>query len=704
MGREIVVSPRNIPFCVRLATLAIALTLGGCSGSKSPGGQARSCRTTSDCEAGWVCDLAASECMRLCVIDTACPADQACVKGACTPVANAVCHAASDCSPASACDDPSAASCVAGRCHFGSKPVGTACAKLCVEGTATCNAAGECLGVAKACTTPPVTTCEDANSTCVTHAQIGACSEESGECSYAATRTATTAGNCVQECIDACDGITCAATNGGCQSNGHCVPIPAPAHCAYDLAADATPCFSDAYPTTKDGSCSAGVCDRCVFGTAADESRSCCSTGTQARSCLTSGTWGAWGTCSDLGACLPDTPQSQACCVTGTQTRTCAADCTWGSYGVCSAGGCAVSDTRVVNYGCSIDTQTWDNEVCGAACTWGAATPATGSLSCGAYVCSGTACLTSCNANPQCTGANVCRGGVCTSRGAVGDACDDADGDVDCAQTPATMTCVSSVCKRKTGQVCTADADGSKCQEGYCECSSNNCATRNCASLHCVACDPLNTATFTSCAAVKPNEDWNNYCAGTCNEIGGCHYQTGDDCTLNTTNCEGTQGCYYSSASVKRCAAPAVTCINCTGVATAGTSCVNVPWNEDWNAYCSIGAGYGANCNGSGACTRSNLYSCATDDDCASRHCCTSATACGTHYNTCQDGLDGAFCDSDGGCESPRTCWWKCNGSSECSPSPSSFCSACNSTYAPPTDCLLHQCWSGTGPVTCYGT
>ncbi len=63
----------------RLLSLVCPLVLVACSSGKTP--QADGCRTSDDCDAGWVCSD--SQCAKLCVVDTDCPGDQLCVGNTC---------------------------------------------------------------------------------------------------------------------------------------------------------------------------------------------------------------------------------------------------------------------------------------------------------------------------------------------------------------------------------------------------------------------------------------------------------------------------------------------------------------------------------------------------------------------------------------------------------------------------------------------
>jgi hypothetical protein len=93
------------------------------------------------------------------------------------------------------------------------------------------------------------------------------------------------------------------------------------------------------------------------------ETRVCCVTGTQSRSCRDDCTLSAWSDCSVLGECSPAAAENQACCATGNQTRTCQADCSWGGWGDCSTGECTPGE-QYCNDG-------WSYVPCQVDCIWG---------------------------------------------------------------------------------------------------------------------------------------------------------------------------------------------------------------------------------------------------------------------------------------------------------------------------------------------
>jgi hypothetical protein len=871
---------------------ATTVALAACVSAKVEGGSGR-CATTDDCDEGWICDLATRRCVELCVLDSDCLPDESCSDGVCIAVTAPECHTDADCITPGICRDPSTAHCEAGRCSYGLAPVGATCVNACVEGTATCNATGQCTGAPKVCDAPPSSRCE--GDTCVTFVQVGYCHEGLGVCVYDEVRIPTGPGTCPMECAT-CDGVVCTETHGGCQSNGHCVPTPS-GHCEYEVALDGTNCFVPTDVSTPSGHCLAGACIACSGGAQQTEdcalckgqrtrtcsdglwgawstcsneayagvcndgetqteacgaacttrSRSCgsnclwgdwgdCSTGctpdaveyrcignTQSRTCQSDCTWGEW---TGTAECLPGASSSQTCCESGTQARTCRADCTWDAFGACSVGTCtpgvidtggacgdcgterkictlqcswpltytctgegnctpeevaygggcgdcgtwtktctaqcdwpvdftctgegvcgggetriisgscgncgdkqqtclagcswpvdtvfdcidqgecAATTTRTINHACSVDqlSHIWDNQTCSASCAW--ATTGSGSESCGAYKCNAGGCPNSCTANSQCSGSNVCRAGECTTPGTPGQVCDTADGDADCAQTPATQTCSAGVCKRKTGQLCTGDADGSLCADGFCDCASNSCATKRCATLACTGCNGINTA-GTGCTSVPHEEDWNNYCAGTCNGSGGCHAQTGESCLGATTNCEAGLTCYFSSASTMVCGATTLGCVGCRGVNAGGTACVNVPDNQDWNGYCPSSASYSTDCNGLGACNYlpgqagctsdaecTTGYYCECGDltcsinRCASAPCSQCTYASSTSPYGCSYARTGAACS---GCATEPYC--ECTSSNTCLVSIGSSCEADEECATGYCECAYEYCY-----------
>ncbi len=140
--------------------------------------------------------------------DTAnpCPTGYQCVGAVCEKTADGCVVAQCNMPPASVCNGTTARTFV-GRCGASGclyDAVDQACAKGCVAGLCV----DACGGVS--CTTPPVTTCLDAN-TLRSFAQTGTCSATTGTCSYTSTDVTCPSGCEAGRCKGAnlCAGVVC---------------------------------------------------------------------------------------------------------------------------------------------------------------------------------------------------------------------------------------------------------------------------------------------------------------------------------------------------------------------------------------------------------------------------------------------------------------------------------------------------------------
>ena len=220
---------------------------------------------------------------------------------------------------------------------------------------------------------------------------------------------------------------------------------------------------------------------------------------------------------------------------------------------------------------------------------------------CAAGTCTDNRCCSqTCGICQACTGA----GGTCV---AVTSA-DDAD-----TCTGATTCNAAGVCKKKSGENCTATGD----------CATGTCTDNRCCSQTCGVCQACTGAGGT-CVAVTSADDADT-CTGanTCSASGSCGLKSGQACTPPGNCAAGT--CTDNRCCSQTCGV----CQACTG---AGGTCVAVISADDPDS-CT-----GANsCDGTGACKRKNGQACTTGTDCVSGTC--NANVCGPAVATRCAGL-----------------------------------------------------------------
>jgi len=229
-----------------IAGCALILLAGGLSGcDEQAAGAERPCSSTADCDRSWVCHRAL--CAKSCNSSGECPQGiQVCADGVCQGVPNPGCESDADCVDPHACAVAEGAACVAAACRYQPATEGSHCDDTdpCTRGD-TCTATGICQGEVLDCRSPSAI-CHD-SATLRVYTLPGLCAPDLGECRYTYLRDES-----------------CVAAAGGCTTNGRCAETPE-AHCAYDDAADGTPCDLDAaVPDEQPGLCSAGLCVECL--------------------------------------------------------------------------------------------------------------------------------------------------------------------------------------------------------------------------------------------------------------------------------------------------------------------------------------------------------------------------------------------------------------------------------------------------------
>lgn len=115
----------------------------------------------------------------------------------------------------------------------------------------------------------------------------------------------------------------------------------------------------------------------------ATEQQSCGFCGTQSRTCLASGEWGAWSSCSSTGVCSQGTTKQESCGNCGFQNYVCNETCTWDVSGSCTGEG-ECTPKAIEELDCANNQV--QQRICSDACTWSAWSD------CGEEACEGDEC------------------------------------------------------------------------------------------------------------------------------------------------------------------------------------------------------------------------------------------------------------------------------------------------------------------------
>ncbi len=573
----------------RTLLVPVVIGLAGCF--EEPDYSGLACSIDAPCPAGFVCSDQ-KVCVRPIVLNDAdaggSPEDGS---------LDGECRVASDCTNPGACQMVDArVSCVDGECHY----------------------------PAIVCDSPPPNECFDNDTKYRSYSGVGRCEASTGACTYAEVDVDCL--DCSASCLLKCAGLVCNESNGGCRSEGHCVPEDPPS-CAYQEAPDSTPCdLGGAGGGGTDGFCKSGDCVECVEDAHCDDLNDCTED-----HCLTETSTCTHaplsGTCDDGNACTTIDTCVDGGCIGGEpvvcdpppgQCYDSPGECD-PADGACvftpSAPGSTCDDENV----CTVNDGCLDGDCVGGspldcddheACTDDGCDPLSG--------CTHTDNDDPCSDGNLCTVNDVCSGGACApgapldcndGNPCTADACDPATGCTH-TQVPDGTTCMfaggmSGSCSQGTCVGCTDAAD---CDDG------NPCTTEACTNQMCTYANNTNT----------------------CNDGNACTY--GDACSAG--RCSGTAITCTSNACVTR---------TCNGTASCaqtfhnGASCA-----DDGNA-CTTDT-----CNASGTCThptRANGASCGGNP--ANRCCGGSCVNLSTNRSHC--GGCGTACDPGFACESIAT-------------------------------------------------
>jgi len=593
---------------LRYSVVPIVLLLSlGCSQPTSDNG---ACAESTECAAGYICGSRGS-CVQVCNSNSECQSRaQSCVHGVCITLADATCASAADCTEPGPCGESLGMSCDAGVCHYPPRSEGSTCddGQVCTQDDH-CDTRGNCIGTLRLCETPPANECLDA-STYRSYGAQGACAEATSGCTYDATDVACP--DCVNACLDTCRNVRCTDTQGGCRTDGRCVPGNPPT-CAYSNLAYGTLCDLPGSPTnSKDGVCNSGACVECL--TAVD-----CKTPPSAHAeCFTPS--------CEQAHCVYAPQPTVLCeplrCQDGyiSLARSCGAtgDCPDAGALSCHGFNCAANDLDCLTT-CTTIADCLPGLACNAAHTCTGLLPDggpcmdVGSASCESGYCDGKFC---CSAGDCCRSASDCPSAFTS-----GSTCNISALSTDCQGAKFVAACNSYQCESTTVD----DDSGCKDLEHGCP--------NNFASLYC------------SSAVIQPPP----VCKSTCSAPGDC--ADGFACSAGT--CVAMTGLGSSCTGVGQ------------GTCSTGLKCQNsVCCGESGPTCCATSTQCGNNlaCNGAAsACFDScNDYDASRCAAPSTQHCLGDAcvtnlangSAC-THMGECQSGLcvEGVCCNSS--CSNP---------------------------------------------------
>ena len=608
-----------VSHCTGSGTCAPANT-GSCSPYMCSGTACgTSCTADSNCIAPFTCQGTAPN--RSCALkpngQQCANADQCisgnCVDGVCC--GSAVCGTCQRCNLAGnlgmCADIPAGTAAPAGQC-----PAAPPCGN-----TGACNGAGDCQKAAASVSCGLAASCS------------GSMMQPASFCSGSGACNQTTATSC---------GMYVCNTNSTCRtdctSDAHCADSSlyctgAPGVCAEKKALGAT--------CSIDRECSSAFCTDGV----------CCN----ADAC---GTCEACNRAGNLGMCT-NIPAGGAA-----PAGQCTAAPPCGNTGACNgSGGCQVA-AATVSCGAGASCPNAMTHQPASHCSGSGTCTQPPTESCGAFVCSGSSCRTSCTGNEHCASGYTCTGGTCVSQTGLGTPCS------------SSSQCVSGFC---TNGVC--------CNVGSCgackACNLNGAGT--CANVDMGTPDP-------GCA---PNGTCGN--TGACNASGACAQQP-SSVPCGTATCSGTTHQPTSHCTGSGACAPVDT-ESCVPYVCGASACLtSCNGNEDCvsshfcnGTSCVSKNDLGASCNDGGECVSGFC----TDGVCCNLGSCGTCRACNlvTNPGTCTNVPDNGAAPA-GQCAANPPCGntGACNGSGGCQQAAASVvcgvAASCSvATYQPASHC-----------------
>jgi hypothetical protein len=630
-----------------------------------------SCTVDGDCIAPFTCQGAAGA--KSCALKKnglACTTGGQCISGNCV---DGVCCGSASCLPCQACN-------LSGNGTCSPVAAGTpAPAAFCADqGASTCGTNGNCDGTGACQKYADGTACSSAtcpaNSATLTNAGMcsnGACNKPTSDCSpYFCNGVSACLGTCGSD-SDCATGYYCTGVNGSCQlkkATGQ--PCTNGDQCMTNNCVDKFCCGLASCPSCKacNISGSEGTCTSMPAGSD-DPNGACVDQGPT--------TCGTNGLCDGGGGC-----QKYANGTTCSQAS-CASSATLNLAGTCSGGSCKVTQQP-----------------------------------CAPFLCSNSACASTCNADGDCAGGTYCTGpgGTCVAKIVNGQPCDPAAPthcafnhcvDGVCCDTACTGACVSCALSGSKG-TCTNAGAGVPDPRGVCVdlhaamCSTNglcdglgNCQSyapaTTCSTESCTPGTSTHIKTGTcatgSCAADSEDCgpymcDTNNQCRKTCTQNSDCvqtgmpgNYCSGGSCVPKkdqgkTCNADAECGTGNCVENICCFSAGCGKCESCALPGSLGTCNLVDAGMVDPSGTCKDQGLMG--CGTTGKCTVSG--ECANQDGSVM---CANATCSGP------DVVSARFCDGNGACGNPTITHctpFSCDGSVPSTP-------ACFTTCADDSSC-----------------
>ena len=400
-------------------------------------------------------------------------------------------------------------------------------------------------------------------------------------------------------CVACIDGKICAlARDCGaasfCNASLRCVPkVPAGTTC------------------TLDGQCTSG---NCVDGVCCTQTAAACN------GCRACNVTGSLGTCTNV----PATQDPHAACTAN------AANCKLGKCagdGTCNAS----NSTSCGATTCAIDTRT-DHVCVGGVCT----SPTT---LCGAYLCNGNGCGTTCVSDAGCAAADYCaQSGFCVARKTQGSMCNlatTADCKVLGCRACASGNCVDGFCcDAACGGACNAcSVAAGATTDGTCATASGSAGRPSCTPYLCGAAAACPTACTDDSGCVAAD-----YCnaAGACvsRKVQGstCNLAAAADCKVASCRACVTGNCVDGFCCDSACSGACQACSTAQGATTNGT-CASVtakPGRPSCAPYVCLGTTTG--CPAVGSCT--------SDSNCAAAAYCDNSGNCTPRKAACTSCCD----------------------------------------------------------------
>lgn len=402
----------------------------------------------------------------------------------------------------------------------------------------------------------------------------------------------------------ACEAMACNGVSASCAACAHDAECTPGHYCAANGACKAQVEQGEACNTAAGKDCKEAGCDVCATGQCADGV--CCDQpcSEACNACALALTGAPDGECAPIPADLD--PKDQCAAGPG-YPDSCLAD------GFCDGSG-KCRDFAKNTTACG-DTQCSKGNVSGKLCD-GKGTCSTDTASCAPYVCGGSACTTSCQADADCASAGYCLNGTCQSKQSDGAPCGSA------------TQCASNFCT--DGVCCEAACDG-----------------------QCERCDDAGT-----CAPVTGEpQGGREACNGDPAVCGGtCDGQTRDACSYPSSAQACGSACAEGQQLPRVCDANGG-CVESTPIPCGNYACGEMECLTTCRSGRDCAAGFscdGSSCKPTGSKCSEDLRSSITEDEvttlCMPYVCDASSGTCKSECTSVDDCGSGSVCDASKSC------------------------------------------------------